>query len=118
LTAYLNLIIVWQQAGTHVARRIRFLLHLGTINPPRYNQSDVSRVGSTSRPHLVGSRSTLHVHEPRWYREGSDPAMRLFRRHVNPALTTVYLPVTAELFEAASDRLGRYATPLSTAATP
>jgi len=59
----------------------------------------------------------------RWYRQGSDPAARLlhlstFLGHVDPASTAVYLTITAELLEAAGDRFGRYAAPLSTGATP
>ncbi len=59
----------------------------------------------------------------RWYREGSDPAARLlqlstFLGHVNPASTAVYLTITAELLEAAGERFGRYAMPLSTGGAP
>jgi site-specific recombinase XerD len=59
----------------------------------------------------------------RWYRQGSDPAARLlhlstFLGHVDPASTAVYLTITVELLEAAGDRFGRYAAPLSTGATP
>jgi len=57
----------------------------------------------------------------RWYREGSDPAARLlhlstYLGHVNPASTSVYLTITSELLEAAGERFGRYAAPLSTGA--
>ena len=57
----------------------------------------------------------------RWYCQGSDPAARLlhlstFLGHVDPASTAVYLTITAELLEAAGDRFGRYAAPLSTGA--
>jgi site-specific recombinase XerD len=53
----------------------------------------------------------------------SDPASRLlhlstFLGHVDPASTAVYLTITVELLEAAGDRFGRYAAPLSTGATP
>ena len=59
----------------------------------------------------------------RWYRQGSDPAARLihlstFLGHVDPASTAVYLTITVELLEAAGDRFGRYAAPLSTGSTP
>jgi hypothetical protein len=37
---------------------------------------------------------------------------------VDPASTAVYLTITVELLEAAGDRFGRYAAPLSTGATP
>ncbi len=52
----------------------------------------------------------------RWYRSGVDPAARLnylstFLGHVNPASTTVYLTITAELLEQASERFERFAAP-------
>ncbi len=52
----------------------------------------------------------------RWYRSGVDPAARLnnlstFLGHVNPASTTVYLTITAELLEQANLRFERYAAP-------
>ena len=52
----------------------------------------------------------------RWYRSGVDPAARLhylstFLGHVNPASTTVYLTITADLLEQASARFERFAAP-------
>lgn len=52
----------------------------------------------------------------RWYRTGVDPAARLhylsvFLGHVNPASTTVYLTITADLLEQASARFERFAAP-------
>jgi len=59
----------------------------------------------------------------RWYREGLDPASKLlhlstFLGHVNPASTATYLTITADLLQTASERFGRFATPLSTGARP
>jgi site-specific recombinase XerD len=50
----------------------------------------------------------------RWYRSGVDPAARLnhlstFLGHVNPASTTVYLTITAELLDQANERFEHYA---------
>mgnify|MGYP000034145784 CR=1 FL=1 len=50
----------------------------------------------------------------RWYRGGVDPAARLnhlstFLGHVNPASTSVYLTITAELLDQANARFERYA---------
>jgi site-specific recombinase XerD len=59
----------------------------------------------------------------RWYRDGADPTARLlhlstFLGHVDPASTAVYLTITAELLQAAGERFGRFATPLSMGAVP
>jgi integrase len=48
----------------------------------------------------------------RWYREGADPASRLlhlstFLGHVSPASTAVYLSITHELLDQASERFER-----------
>ena len=48
----------------------------------------------------------------RWYREGLDPAAHLnylstFLSHVNPRSTAVYVTITSELLEAASERFER-----------
>src|SRR5262249_19607623 len=47
-----------------------------------------------------------------WYREGINPAERLlhlstFLGHVDPSSTAVYLTITAELLQEASDRFAR-----------
>jgi integrase len=52
----------------------------------------------------------------RWYREGVDPATRLFRLstflgHVNPTSTAVYLTITSELLAAANRRFEGFAAP-------
>ncbi len=53
----------------------------------------------------------------RWYRSGIDPAQHLmhlstFLGHVNPSSTAVYLTITTELLELASDRFQSYAAPV------
>ena len=53
----------------------------------------------------------------RWYRAGLDPGARLlhlsvFLGHVNPASTSVYLTVTAELRRHAAGRFERFAAPV------
>jgi len=52
----------------------------------------------------------------RWYREGVDPARRLFHLatflgHVNPSSTAVYLTITPELLQEANRRFERFAAP-------
>ena len=53
----------------------------------------------------------------RWYRTGVDPAARLldlstFLGHVNPSSTAVYLTITTELLECASQRFAHFAAPV------
>jgi site-specific recombinase XerD len=52
----------------------------------------------------------------RWYRSGVAPAARLnylstFLGHVNPASTTVYLTITAQLLDQANERYEHFAAP-------
>jgi integrase len=59
----------------------------------------------------------------RWYREGVDPATRLFHLstflgHVNPSSTAVYLTITSELLAAANRRFEGFATPVLDRVTP
>lgn len=59
----------------------------------------------------------------RWYRSGVNPQERLwdlstFMGHVHPASTAVYLTITAELMEEASQRFNRFAAPLLKEVTP
>jgi integrase len=59
----------------------------------------------------------------RWYRDGVDPATRLFHLatflgHVNPTSTAVYLTITPELLAAANRRFERLAAPALKAASP
>jgi len=58
----------------------------------------------------------------RWYREGLDPAARLFRLstfmgHVSPNSTAVYLTITPQLRDEACRRFEAFATPVWSAAT-
>ncbi|RUW36318.1 integrase, partial [Mesorhizobium sp. M1E.F.Ca.ET.041.01.1.1] len=41
-----------------------------------------------------------------------------FRGHVDPAPTAVYLPITADLMEAAGQRFERFAVPISSGGRP
>jgi integrase len=59
----------------------------------------------------------------RWYRAGLDPAVRLphlstFLGHSNPDATAVYLTITEELLQAASERFAVFAPPLSPEVVP
>jgi integrase len=52
----------------------------------------------------------------RWYRQGEDPATRLFELstfmgHVDPTSTSVYLTITTELFDEANRRFEAFAAP-------
>lgn len=69
-------------------------------------------------PHLHCLRHSFAVATlARWYREGIDPAERLlylstFLGHVSPASTAVYLTITDELLQAASQRYESFVTPV------
>lgn len=59
----------------------------------------------------------------RWYREGVDPATRLYRLstflgHVSPLSTAVYLRITPELLAQGAGRFEAYAQPVWAEATP
>ena len=82
----------------------------------------VAQMGLTIPPGVAAPRLHCLRHSfavatlLRWYRSGVDPAARLnhlstFLGHVNPASTTVYLTITAELLEQANIRFERYAAP-------
>jgi site-specific recombinase XerD len=66
-------------------------------------------------PHLHCLRHSFAVGTLlRWYREGVDPMTRLldlstFLGHVSPSSTAVYLTITTELLECASQRFGQFA---------
>ena len=52
----------------------------------------------------------------RWYRDGADPAGQLFRLstymgHVSPVSTAVYLTITPQLLDQASQRFEAFARP-------
>lgn len=80
-------------------------------------------VGTTA-PHLHCLRHSFAVGcLLRWYREGVDPATRLFQLstfmgHVNPSSTAVYLTITPELLAEASHRFEAYAAPAWAEAQP
>jgi site-specific recombinase XerD len=67
-------------------------------------------------PHLHCLRHSFAVGTLlRWYREGVDPMARLFDLstflgHVSPSSTAVYLTITTELLECASNRFAEFAT--------
>lgn len=59
----------------------------------------------------------------RWYRQGHDPAARLFQLstfmgHVNPTSTAVYLTITTELLDQANQRFETFAAPVCNEARP
>ena len=59
----------------------------------------------------------------RWYREGVNPATRLFHLstflgHVNPSSTAVYLTITSELLTEANRRFEGFAAPVLKDASP
>ena len=71
-----------------------------------------------SSPHLHCLRHSFAVGTLlRWYRAGLDPAARLldlstFLGHVSPSSTAVYLTITTELLECASQRFAHFAAPV------
>lgn len=75
-------------------------------------------------PHLHSLRHSFAVGcLLRWYREGLDPASRLYRLstymgHVSPLSTAVYLRITPELLAEGADRFEAYAEPAWSEATP
>lgn len=70
-----------------------------------------------SSPHLHCLRHSFAVGALlRWYRAGIDPAARLLRLstflgHVSPSSTAIYLTITTELLDLASERFARFAAP-------
>lgn len=72
----------------------------------------------TAPPRLHDLRHSFAVSTLlRWYRTGADPAQRLihlstFLGHVNPESTAVYLTITTDLLQEASQRFERFAGPL------
>jgi integrase len=71
-----------------------------------------------SSPRLHDLRHSFAVRTLlRWYRAGIDPSQRLihlstFMGHVDPTSTAVYLTITADLFEEASQRFESFSKPL------
>jgi site-specific recombinase XerD len=96
----------------------RGAVHPGTISQTFHHL--IPRLGLTIAPGVAPPR----VHDLRhafavgtllrWYREGIDPAVRLFHLstflgHVNPSSTAVYLTITSELLTAANHRFEGFA---------
>ena len=99
----------------------RGAIHPGTISQTFHHL--VPRLGLVIPPGVAPPR----VHDLRhafavgtllrWYREGIDPAARLFHLstflgHVNPSSTAVYLTITPELMSAANHRFKAFAAPI------
>jgi site-specific recombinase XerD len=131
LTGYLAL--RQQSAGTPSPESPAFSfttgqsIHPGTISQTFHAlvpQLGLALSAGVSPPRVHDLRHSFAVGTLlRWYREGSDPAARLlhlstFLGHVNPASTAVYLTITSDLLQFASERFGRFALPLSTGGTP
>lgn len=94
-------------------------VHPGTISQTFHHL--VPRLGltvpaGTAPPRVHDLRHAFAVGTLlRWYREGVDPAARLFHLatflgHVNPSSTAVYLTITPELLAAANCRFESFAT--------
>ena len=93
-------------------------VHPGTISQTFHQL--VPRLGllmppGVAPPHVHDLRHAFAIGTLlRWYREGVDPAARLFHLatflgHVNPSSTAVYLTITPELFAAANRRFEGFA---------
>ena len=105
----------------------RGAVHPGTISQTFHHL--VPRLGLVMPPGVAPPR----VHDLRhafavgtllrWYREGVDPAARLFHLatflgHVNPSSTAVYLTITSELLVAANRRFEGFAASALKGMTP
>jgi site-specific recombinase XerD len=105
----------------------RGAVHPGTISQTFHHL--VPRLGLVMPPGVASPR----VHDLRhafavgtllrWYREGVDPATRLFHLatflgHVNPSSTAVYLTITSELLVAANRRFEGFAASSLKGMTP
>lgn len=105
----------------------RGAVHPGTISQTFHHL--VPRLGLALPPGVAPPR----VHDLRhafavgtllrWYREGVDPATRLFHLstflgHVNPSSTAAYLTITSELLAAANRRFEGFATSALKGVTP
>jgi site-specific recombinase XerD len=98
----------------------RGAVHPGTISQTFHHlvpQLGLSIAPGVSPPRVHDLRHVFAVGTLlRWYREGVDPATRLFRLstflgHVNPTSTAVYLTITSELLAAANRRFEGFAAP-------
>jgi site-specific recombinase XerD len=104
----------------------------GAIHPCTISQTfhrlvpalDLTIPTGVASPHVHDLRHAFAVGTLlRWYREGVDPAARLFHLstflgHVNPESTAVYLTITPELLAAASRRFEGFAAPAIEAVSP
>jgi integrase len=105
----------------------RGAVHPGTISQTFHHL--VPRLGLTLPPGVAPPR----VHDLRhafavgtllrWYRDGVDPATRLFHLstflgHVSPSSTAVYLTITSGLLSAANRRFEGFAAPVLKAVSP
>jgi integrase len=97
-------------------------LHPGTISQtfhtlvPKLDLQIAPGVAPPTAHHLRHSFAVGRL--LRWYREGGKPAANLlklstFLGHVNPSSTAIYLTITAELLDVASQRFERLAAPIS-----
>jgi integrase len=97
-------------------------LHPGTISQtfhtlvPKLDLQIAPGVAPPTAHHLRHSFAVGRL--LRWYREGGKPAANLlklstFLGHVNPSSTAIYLTITAELLDVASQRFERFAAPIS-----
>jgi len=72
-----------------------------------------------AQTHRLFDARTLHgARQARTIPQRSYPTLDGEDEHVDPASTTVYLTVTAELLEMAGNRFERFAAPLSTGRAP
>jgi integrase len=98
----------------------RGAVHPGTISQTFHQL--VPRLGLVPPPGVASPRLHDLRHSfavgtlLRWYRDGVDPAARLFHLatflgHVNPSSTAVYLTITSDLLAAANRRFEGFAAP-------
>jgi integrase len=87
-------------------------------------QLNIATPAGGTPPHVHDLRHSFAVGRLlRWYRDGGNPADNLmklstFMGHVDPVSTAVYLTITADLMDAASQRFERFAAPISSGGRP
>lgn len=103
------------------AKDQRIPIRVNTISQTFHNllpALDLIIPPGVASPHLHCLRHLFAVGTLlRWYRTGIDPATRLldlstFLGHVSPSSTAVYLTITTELLECASQRFAHFAAPV------
>jgi site-specific recombinase XerD len=103
------------------AKDQRIPIRVNTISQTFHNllpALDLIIPPGVASPHLHCLRHSFAVGTLlRWYRTGIDPATRLldlstFLGHVGPSSTAVYLTMTTELLECASQRFAHFAAPV------